>query len=145
MRGPENVELADYWDVGRCVSGGRSGVCRRSGEANILFCIADDASFAHMGAYGCSWVETPGFDRVAEEGILFTRCYTPNAKCAPSRSCILTGRNSWQLEEAANHWPHFPAKFKTYPETLMEHGYHVGLYGQGLGTRQGSRCRGQET
>ncbi|MHB8900518.1 MAG: sulfatase family protein [Thermoguttaceae bacterium] len=98
---------------------------------NILFCIADDASFPHMGAYGCSWVETPGFDRVAKEGILFTRCYTPNAKCAPSRSCILTGRNSWQLEAAANHWPDFPARFKTYAETLAEQGYHVGFTGKG--------------
>jgi arylsulfatase A-like enzyme len=98
---------------------------------NILFCIADDASFPHMGAYGCTWVETPAFDRVAEEGILFTRCYTPNAKCAPSRSCILTGRNSWQLEEAANHIPHFPAKFKTYAETLTEYDYHVGFTGKG--------------
>ena len=53
---------------------------------NILFCIADDASWAHMGAYGCSWVRTPGFDRVAREGVLFTNAYTPNAKCAPSRS-----------------------------------------------------------
>jgi arylsulfatase A-like enzyme len=52
--------------------------------------------------------------------------YTPNAKCAPSRSCILTGRNSWQLEEAANHVPFFPTKFKTYPEALKEDGYFVG-------------------
>lgn len=105
-----------------------------SGEAsrpNILFCIADDASYPNMGAYGCNWVKTPGFDRVAKEGILFTRCYTPNAKCAPSRSCILTGRNSWQLEAAANHWPFFPSKFKTYAETLLEHDYHVGFTGKG--------------
>ena len=98
---------------------------------NILFCIADDASFPHMGAYGCIWVKTPGFDRVAEGGILFTRCYTPNAKCAPSRSCILTGRNSWQLKEAANHWPHFPTEFKTYAEILAKHNYHVGYTGKG--------------
>ena len=98
---------------------------------NILFCIADDASFPHMGAYGCSWVNTPGFDRVAREGLLFTRAYTPNAKCAPSRSCILTGRNSWQLEEAVNHFPNFPAKFKTYAEALSEHGYHVGHTAKG--------------
>ena len=98
---------------------------------NILFCIADDASFPHMGAYGCSWVNTPGFDRVAREGLLFTRAYTPNAKCAPSRSCILTGRNSWQLEEAVNHWPHFPAKFTTYAEALADHGYHVGYTAKG--------------
>ncbi len=96
-----------------------------------MFCIADDASYPHAGAYGCSWVKTPAFDLVAQEGVLFTRAYTPNAKCSPSRSCLLTGRNSWQLEEAANHIPYFPAKFKTYPETLGEHGYHVGYTGKG--------------
>jgi len=98
---------------------------------NILFAIADDASWQHFGAYGCNWVKTPAFDRVAEEGILFSRAYTPNAKCAPSRACILTGRNSWQLEEAANHSPHFPAKFKTYAEALGEHGYWVGSVAKG--------------
>jgi len=98
---------------------------------NILFCIADDASWPHMGAYGCNWVKTPGFDRVAREGLLFNRAYTPNAKCAPSRSCLLTGRNSWQLEEAANHWCYFPDKFKTYAETLGENGYHVGYTAKG--------------
>lgn len=98
---------------------------------NILFCIMDDASFPHMGAYGTEWVKTPSFDRVAQEGILFTRAYTPNAKCAPSRSCILTGRNSWQLEEAANHWPFFPSKFKTYAESLKETGYLTGFTGKG--------------
>ena len=98
---------------------------------NILFAIADDASYPYMGAYGCSWVKTPAFDRVARQGILFNNAYTPNAKCAPSRACILTGRNSWQLEEAANHVPYFPAKFKTYAEALAEHGYHVGYTGKG--------------
>lgn len=98
---------------------------------NILFAIADDASFPHMGAYGCDWVKTPAFDRVANQGILFTNAYTPNAKCAPSRACILTGRNSWQLEEAANHVPFFPAKFKTYAESLSENGYHVGFTAKG--------------
>ncbi len=98
---------------------------------NILFAIADDASWKHFGAYGCNWVKTPAFDRIANEGILFTRAYTPNAKCAPSRSCILTGRNSWQLEEAVNHSPLFPAKFKTYAEALGENGYYVGSVAKG--------------
>jgi N-sulfoglucosamine sulfohydrolase len=100
---------------------------------NILFAIADDASYPHMGAYGTDWIRTPAFDRVAREGLLFRNCYTPNAKCAPSRSCILTGRNSWQLEEAANHWPYFPAKFKTYAESLAENGYYVGYTAKGWG------------
>jgi len=98
---------------------------------NILFAIADDASFPHMSAYGCSWVQTPAFDKVADQGILFTNAYTPNAKCSPSRACILTGRNSWQLEEAANHVPFFPTKFKTYAEALTENGYHVGYTAKG--------------
>ncbi len=98
---------------------------------NILFAIADDASWKHFGAYGCDWVKTPAFDRVANDGILFTSAYTPNAKCAPSRACILTGRNSWQLEEAANHSPLFPAKFKTYAEALDEQGYWVGSVAKG--------------
>ena len=42
---------------------------------NILFAIADDASYPHMGAYGCTWVTTPGFDRVARQGLLFTHAY----------------------------------------------------------------------
>jgi len=73
---------------------------------NILFCIADDASYAHFGANGCAWVNTPAFDRIAREGIVFSRAYTPNAKCSPSRAIILTGRNSWQLEAAANFEGH---------------------------------------
>ncbi|MEQ8879452.1 MAG: hypothetical protein RLQ12_07470 [Cyclobacteriaceae bacterium] len=35
---------------------------------NILFAIADDATYMHFGAYGCDWVSTPAFDRVARQG-----------------------------------------------------------------------------
>lgn len=109
-----------------------SGTSDRLDERpNILVAVADDASFPHMGAYGIDWIETPGFDRVAREGLLFTNAYTPNAKCAPSRSTLLTGRNSWQLEAAANHWPYFPPKFAVYTEVLARNGYHVGHTGKG--------------
>lgn len=97
---------------------------------NILFCLADDAGM-HMGAYGCRWVNTPAFDRVAREGILFAQGYAPNAKCAPSRACILTGRNPWQLEDAANHNAVFPATFKTVWEALKDAGWHVGHTAKG--------------
>jgi len=98
---------------------------------NILVAIADDQSFPHAGAYGCKWVKTPAFDRIAREGLLFTNAYTCNAKCSPSRASILTGRNTRQLEEAGNHVPYFPARFKTYAETLLENGYHVGHTAKG--------------
>lgn len=100
---------------------------------NILFAIADDWSFGHASAYGARWVSTPAFDRVARDGLLFSRAYTPNAKCAPSRSILLTGRQSWQLEEAANHVPFFPPKFKTWVEALGDHGYFTGMTGKGWG------------
>ena len=113
-----------------------------SSPPNILFAIADDASFPHMSAYGTRWVHTPAFDRVAREGLLFMNAYIPNAKCAPSRACILTGRNSWQLEEACNHLPYFPEKFKTFAETLPEVGYHVGYtakgWAPGIATKDGA-------
>ncbi len=81
-----------------------------SKRPNILFCLADDAGM-HFGAYGCPWVDTPAFDRLARDGLLFQQAYTCNAKCAPSRASILTGRNSWQLKDAANHQCYFPAEF----------------------------------
>ncbi len=100
---------------------------------NILFAIADDASHPYLSAYGTEWVNTPAFDRVAREGVLFNRAYTPNAKCAPSRAAILTGRNSWQLEQAGNHMAFFPAKFKSFMEALQENGYRAGKTHKGWG------------
>ena len=103
----------------------------QTGQPNILIAIGDDISYPHMSAYGCTFVLTPGFDRVAGEGILFKNAYTPNAKSSPSRACLLTGRNSWQLEEACNHVPFFPPKFKTFMESLDSHGYNVGYTAKG--------------
>lgn len=112
---------------------------------NILFAISDDQSFPHAGAYGCAWVKTPAFDSVAAGGLLFTRAYTPNPKCAPSRAIVLTGRNSWQLGAAANHVPIFPKEYKTYAEALTERGWHVGFTGKGWspGDAQGRHLTGR--
>ena len=104
----------------------------KESKPNILIVIADDMSFPHAGAYGCSWIKTPAFDRVAEEGILFNNAYTTNAKSSPSRACLLTGQYSWQLEEAANHigiWPE--NKFPTIFETLSANGYTAAYTGKG--------------
>lgn len=99
---------------------------------NILFAIADDWG-AHAGAYGTTWVKTPAFDRIAREGVLFTHAYTPVAKCAPSRAIVLTGRHAWQNEQAGNHMAFFPAKLKSWPEVLMDKGWHMGITGKGWG------------
>ncbi|MFR9620234.1 MAG: sulfatase-like hydrolase/transferase [Rikenellaceae bacterium] len=98
---------------------------------NILFCIADDATFDYFGAAGCSWVNTPNYDRLAAEGLFVANCYTPNAKSAPSRACVLTGRNSWQLGAAGNHINQFPSDVKAFTEVLSESGYSVFFTGKG--------------
>lgn len=115
---------------------------RSSPPPNILLALADDLSYPHLSAYGTAWVRTPAFDRVAREGLRFDNAYTPNAKCAPSRAVLLTGRNSWQLGEGANHLGNFPADHTTWMEALGERGYAVGYTGKGWapgtpGTRDG--------
>ncbi|MBI3279247.1 MAG: sulfatase [Acidobacteria bacterium] len=100
---------------------------------NILFVIADDWGHNHAGAYGATWLKTPSFDRVAREGVLFTHCFTSNPKCSPSRATILTGRNSWQLKEAVDHFSIFPSEYPVYPKLLEEAGYFAGYTGKGWG------------
>lgn len=109
---------------------------------NILFCVADDAG--HFSAYGHRWINTPNFDSVARRGILFQNAFTCNSKSAPSRACMLTGRNSWQLEEAANHWCEYPLKFTSFPETLKKNGYHTGYTGKGWGPGIAKNANGKE-
>lgn len=122
----------------------RAQNAKPSPKPNILFCIADDASYQHMSAYGLThWVHTPGFDRVAREGLLFLHAYTPNAKCAPSRASILTGRNSWQLEEAGNHNSYFPARFTSFMEVLERNGYATGFTGKGWGPGEPGQSEGK--
>lgn len=100
---------------------------------NVLFIIFDDWGWRDAGAYGSTWVKTPHFDRIAKEGVLFTNAYTSNPKCSPCRASILTGRNSWQLEEAVCHGGYFPAKFAVYPDLMQAAGYNIGLTGKGWG------------
>src|SRR6478672_2900264 len=99
---------------------------------NVLFIIFDDWNGStHAGAYGCTWIKTPNFDRVAHEGALFKNAFTSNPKCSPCRATILTGRNTWQLKEAVSHGGICPSGVETYPDLLEKSGYNVGLTGKG--------------
>lgn len=102
-------------------------------KPNILFIIADDISRTSMGAYGNTYIKTPAFDRIAEQGILFTNAFVTNPKSAPARAGILTGRYSWQLEESANHWPIMSDKWVFYPDLIEASGYFMGFTGKGWG------------
>ena len=106
---------------------------RPRARPNILLAIADDWSYEHAGVYGSEWVKTPTFDRIAREGVLFHNAFTSNPKCSPSRASMLTGRNTWQLEEPVNHFGVFSVKYCVYTDLLEEAGYFVGYTGKGWG------------
>jgi arylsulfatase A-like enzyme len=111
---------------------------------NVLFLIADDAS-CHFGCYGCGWARTPAVDRLARDGLVFDNAYVPTSKCAPCRAAILTGRNPWQLEAAANHWPTFPPEYRAFTEVLAATGVACGgagkVWGPGVAQTAGGDKR----
>jgi arylsulfatase A-like enzyme len=100
---------------------------------NILFAIADDWAWPHAGAYGDKTVQTPTFDRLAKDGILFTHAFSASPSCTPSRAAILTGQYIHRLEDSGNLWSQLSPKFDTYPDLLEKQGYVVGLWGKGWG------------
>jgi arylsulfatase A-like enzyme len=100
---------------------------------NLLLCIADDWSWPHAGRYGDRVVKTPTFDRIAAEGVLFTRAFCASPSCSPSRASILTGQAPHRLESGGNLWGFLPAKYPVYPDLLEHAGYVVGMHGKGWG------------
>jgi arylsulfatase A-like enzyme len=100
---------------------------------NILLAIADDWGWPHAGVYGDPVVQTPTFDRLAREGVLFEHAYVSSPSCTPSRAAILTGQWHWRLEESANLWSTLRTEFPVYPDLLEEEGYLIGRERKGWG------------
>lgn len=116
-------------------------------KPNVLFLISDDQSYPHASAYrdvsgqGSGYdapgtandVFTPGFDRIAREGLLFNRAIMPSPGCSPTRASILCGAQIWQIREAGTHDSIFPGDLFTYPDLFSQAGYQVGHVGKGWG------------
>ena len=98
---------------------------------NILFAIADDWAWPFASIVDEPGIETPAFDRVARNGVLFTNAFTAAPQCSPCRAATLTGRNIWEIQEAGTHFSLFPAGLQAYPDLLETAGYHVGYTGKG--------------
>lgn len=69
-------------------------VSARERGPNVIFILADDLGRAEVGAYGQEKIRTPSIDRIAAEGMKFTRFYAGSPVCAPSRCALLTGKHS---------------------------------------------------
>ena len=56
-----------------------------SGKPNVVFILADDLGYGELGCYGQKKIRTPNIDRLASQGMRFTRHYSGAPVCA-SRS-----------------------------------------------------------
>ncbi len=94
---------------------------------NIVFLISDDHTWSDLGCYGNSVIHTPNLDRMAREGMRFTRCVVSSPQCSPNRSSILTGCAPHTTATSRLHTP-MPDWEPTFLEPLKERGYFTGAF-----------------
>jgi len=94
---------------------------------NVIWLIAEDFG-VELGCYGTPEVRTPNLDKLAAEGMRFTRAYTTAPVCSPSRSAFMTGMYQTSIG-AHNHRSHrddgykLPAGVRLLTDWLREAGY----------------------
>jgi arylsulfatase A-like enzyme len=106
--------------------------CSKKKRPNIIFIFSDDHAYQAISAYGSRLAEvaaTPNIDRLAKEGMLFTRCCVTNSICAPSRATILTGKHS-HLNGVRDNRDKFDGNQQTFPKLLGNAGYQTAIIGK---------------
>lgn len=106
-------------------------------KPNILWIIAEDMN-PWMSCYGDPLLKTPTFDKMAKEGVMFTRAYVSAPVCSPCRSALITGvmqtslglhnhRSSRIQSKVPAHAKlgliSLPEGVKTIPEIFQDNGY----------------------
>jgi uncharacterized sulfatase len=106
-----------------------------SGKPNIIFIMADDLGYGHLGCYGQELIQTPNIDRLAAEGMRFTQAYAGCSVCAPSRNTLMTGQHSGHISVRGNGGGvSLLESDTTVAQLLKKAGYRTGLFGKwGLG------------
>jgi len=69
-------------------------------------------------------LRTPTLERLAEEGVSFTKAFTPSPLCAPARACIATGK-SYPAYGVFNNGQDLHSHATTVYQKLHNKGYHV--------------------
>jgi len=109
-------------------------------KPNIIYILTDDLGYGDLGCYGQEKIKTPNIDKLAAQGMLFTRHYSGSTVCAPSRSSLLTGlhtghtyiRGNTEIQPEGQE--PIPAEALTIAEVLKTQGYVTGAFGKwGLG------------
>lgn len=96
---------------------------------NIVYIMSDDHAYQAVSAYGYDLNKTPNIDRLAEEGVLFTRASVTNSLCAPSRAVLLTGKHSFVNGKVDNMQP-FDWDQDNFVKLLQKAGYQTAMVGK---------------
>lgn len=96
---------------------------------NILFIMSDDHDADAISAYQGTLIQTPGLDRMAREGMLFSRSFVSNSICSPARATILTGKYSHLNGVRDNRTPIDTSQY-TYTKQMRKQGYQTALIGK---------------
>jgi len=91
---------------------------------NILWITCEDIS-PHLGCYGDTYAVTPNLDRLATQGVRYTRAFASASVCTPARSCLITGvfASSLGTQHLRGGQP-LPPKIRCFTEYLRLAGYY---------------------
>ena len=109
----------------------------RSGTPNILLILADDHGYGDVSAHQGPHLQTPNMDRIAADGVHFSRFYANSSVCSPSRAALMTGRYPDRVgvpgvirTHADDNWGYFRQDAITLPTMLARAGYGTSLVGK---------------
>ncbi len=104
---------------------------KSSKKPNIIFVMADDLGYGHLGCYGQKYIKTPNIDTMAKEGLKFSQAYSGCTVCAPSRSALMTGTHTGHTSVRGNGGgASLQANDVTVAQLLQKSGYKTGLFGK---------------
>jgi arylsulfatase A-like enzyme len=122
--------LAGIWSCQPTVADEPTDEHAAISRPNVIFILSDDHRYDFMGFTGkVPYLETPGMDRMAREGVHFVNAFVTTSLCSPSRASILTGKFSHRHEVIDNQSP-VPEGTEFFPEYLQEAGYQTAFFGK---------------
>ena len=96
---------------------------------NLLFIFTDEQRADTMATYGNPMIETPNFNRLASESVVFEQPYVTQPVCTPSRSSLLCGLYPHSTGCIENNVP-LPSAMQCFPELLTDRDYATGYHGK---------------
>ncbi len=91
--------------------------------------MSDDHDADAISAYNKKFINTPNIDRLAKEGMLFTRNFVANSICGPVRATLQTGQHSHKNGMKDNR-TRFDSTKITLPRIFQFNGYQTALVGK---------------